>query len=202
MPLYSSSDFASLLGVSKASVSNAVKQGRIIIRKSGEIDSEHKANKAYAHGVRPEVKKHGGDKTKVKKRGPRKRKESNDDVESDVLGKLKAARQVQEKQVLRLGAAAELTQFKVDRLRGEYLPTLLVKDLFATHFQSMTKGTQHMLEGMLTELAAQKKLNRNEQVEWRKRIIEELNIMVERGIIETENKMMTIIESVMSQKSA
>lgn len=203
MPLYSSSDFASKLGVSKAAVSQAIKGGRIVISKDGTIDSEHKTNKAFAAKQKPGVKKHGGDRTKVKRKlGPRKRKEQPDEIQSDIARKLKAEGDVKEKQVLRLQAAADLTQFKVDRMRGEYLPTAMVKGLFSITFQSMPKMFQHSLEAMLTDLSAKYKINRNDQAEQRKKIIEEVNLSIERSIIEIESKLATMVESVMSQKSA
>ena len=209
MALYSSTEFASFLGVSNAAVTKAKRKGKIVIGPDGRIDSEHKVNKAFVKkmksGSKPIPNNKGGVK-KGQRRGPYKKKdpimEQLSDSENDVLGKIKAERQVKEKQVMRIDAAAQLTKFKVDRMRGEYVPTAMVKGLFAVHFQSMTKAFQHALEAMLTDLSARYKINRNDQAEQRKKIIEELNISAERGMIETESKLSSLIESVMSQKYA
>ena len=209
MALLTHTEFAKHCGVSSASISMAKRNKKVVYKKAGKMDTEAAQNKIYFNGCQSRAmkKKLSGVTPPVvsekKTRDSSGRHQETPEEVNDVLyGKLKAERQVKEKQVRRLDAASEIMEFKALRLKGEYLPTQMVKRLFSTHFQSTTKSFQHTLEALLTDISVKYKINRNDQAEFRKKIIEEINIGAERGMIDTENQLAQIVENVMSQKYA
>ena len=207
MAIITHSEFATLCGVSNASLSGYKKRKKIVYTKAGKIDTDHVLNKKFLGEAKKRLfKKQIAGTAPLPEKKTRdsssRHEETPEDQIQEIYGKMKAERQVKEKQMRQLDAASEIMEFKAQRLKGEYLPTQMVKRLFITHFQSTTKSFQHTLEALLTDLASRYKINRNDLAEYRKKIIEEINIGAERGMIETDNQLSTIVESVMSQKYA
>lgn len=125
----------------------------------------------------------------------------NEAFRGKINDKMDVETNLKRKQTEKIEAEANLARIREERLSGQLIPTVLVKPIFQKHFQSITTEFQNTLNAMITDVAAKTKINRNVQAEFRRKIISELNISIDRSIFSTEREIDNIIADYLNSKN-
>lgn len=207
MALFKQLEFADFCGVNKGAVSVYKKRGKVVMNAEGLFDTGDPVNQKFIEVCKKNAEKRGaaektekmpggtapkftGKTIKSTPKKPQNEAFSRENTKREKLAetlneKFDAEMELKKKQSTKADAEARLLRMKEQKLMGELLPTILIKPLFQTHFQSLTVEFQHAINALITDVAVKTKLNRNVQAELRKKALNELNTSIDRAIYNT-----------------
>lgn len=222
MPYHRKTDFAALCGVTPAAISMSVKRRRLILTDAGLVDDQEPINQQFMVRSQENAKKKAlngegvaeavdvaTDPQPARERvsavatrraplKPRKRKDSK--MDAVIRERMGYESTLKREKAALTSVEASMLKMKEERLRGQLIPSALIRPLFATHFQSLIITFKQAVDAMLADMSQKVKLNANQQAELRKRMVEEINLAVDRGISQTENSVDNIMQEYISSR--
>lgn len=199
------SDFAKMIGVVAAYVDTYVKRGRIIVtaENSKMVDITNPTNADFARWVREnkktkvaipvEKKSIEVPKVHVEKYTTEEPKtEAEKTVNKIMIRKNEADL---EKKLVDI----EEKKLKNSKLRGETIPTKMVKDLIAQLSKSMISAYKDSAQQLLVEFSHRKKLSASEESEMNGELIKIINSSHDKAISESKKQLEVIVSTVSDQ---
>lgn len=187
MALYKRKEFAEKCGVKKAYLTTYIGRGKVIL--TGKMIDDSIPENAYFMKVRTDKIAVEGEKGEPK--GPKKPSKILTEAEVQDTEGSKAEESMKDEEEKRnmynLGLEKkkldiekvkediEIAKLKREKLSGELIPTDLVKIIFATHSKSITTGFHQGVENILSQIAKQAGLDREQIAKIRGNLIDIIN---------------------------
>jgi len=197
--------FAKMIGVVASYVDTYVKRGRIVVLANDHtlVDITDPTNAAFAKWVRENKKTKSEvpiEKTKSEIPKINIERKISEPVTSE-------AEKTVNKIMIRKNEAdlekklvdIEEKKLKNSKLRGETIPTKMVKDLISQLSKSMISSYKDAAQLLLVEFSHRKKLSASEESEMNGELIKIINISHDRAISETKKQLEVIISTVSDQ---
>lgn len=190
MAFHSKKEFAKLCGVRTGDLSNYIKRGKVVL--SGEyIDDTNEVNAAFIEkrtgrppktttSISPPPKITAPEKRESKKQPPKPSNEEelvipDSDIEIDALSislppalldKIDKITAIQKK-----AKEIAILELREQKIRGEVVPTEVVKSLFIQFSKGMMTAFQQAADAVITEVSHKKKLSSKDEASLRGKLI-------------------------------
>jgi hypothetical protein len=182
MALYTLKEFGEKCGLKPNALSNEKKRGKIVVDDQKRVDTTNPVNAVY---LQKRLAKLGSDEV----------------VHTPVAGSQGIAPEIpqerapvselftleKEKKAVDLERARqdlELAELKKHKMRGDLIPTGIVKTAIAQLFGGFSASFRQASENLITEFTQIAHLNRNQQAELRKKLVKIVNNAIDQGIEE------------------
>lgn len=201
MALYKLKEFAEVCGLKQNALSNAKARGKIIVNENRMVDTGNPANAVFLELYR--AKSGAADDPSAALPVP---KSATADVDTGqkAADAAPSGRQGgelfkldREKKAIDIEKAKqdlELSRIKEQKIRGELIPTALVRDAFTQLFGAFTVSFRQGSDNLITEWTQIAHLNRNQQADLRKRLVKIVNSSIDAGIDDAKNRLDAIVE--------
>lgn len=87
----------------------------------------------------------------------------------------------------------ELSELKKQKIRGEVIPTAIVRTAFAQLFGAFSSSFKQEIENLIVEWTQIMHLNRNQQADLRKRLVKILNQGIDKGVEEAKTNIDNVV---------
>ncbi len=187
-------EFADKYDVNVRSLSVYVKRHKLIERADGGgIDTDDPINALFIskHKARPkregepvaiadtpasEVKKQPGKKGENKSKKDEEQSRNRFDIET----------KKKQMEISRIESAIAIEELKMRKLKGQMIPTDMVRQLFQRHFKSVTNSFKNGVDKLIVEFSKRSKMSLNDIAELRASMIQVINESVNEGIAESK----------------
>lgn len=189
MALYKRKEFYQKCGVSKAYLTTYISRGKVILN-DNMIDDSIPEN-AYFMRVRLDKMAIEGSKVESKITSNSGNDEDANEDENENLHKLNLEKKKLD--IERAKEDIEIARLKKEKLSGELIPTDLVKIVFATHSKSITIGFHQAVENLISQIAKQAGLDRDQIAKIRGILIEIINKAVKNALATSKKDLRNIV---------
>ena len=189
MALYKRKEFYQKCGVSKAYLTTYIGRGKVILN-DNMIDDSIPEN-AYFMRVRLDKMAIKGNKVESKITSNSGNDEDTNEDENENLHKLNV--QKKKLDIERAKEDIEIAKLKKEKLSGELIPTDLVKIVFATHSKNITIGFHQAVENLISQIAKQAGLDRDQIAKIRGSLIEIINKGVKNALATSKKDLRNIV---------
>lgn len=200
MALYKLKEFAEVCGLKQNALSNAKARGKIIVNEYRMVDTGNPANAVFLELHRAKSGAAADDpgaalpvpKSADIETGQKAADAAPVGRQGGELYKLD-----REKKTIDIEKAKqdlELSRIKEQKIRGELIPTSLVRDAFTQLFGAFTVSFRQGSDNLITEWTQIAHLNRNQQADLRKRLVKIVNSSIDAGIDDAKNRLDAIVE--------
>ena len=179
MKLIKQIDFAKKCGISRQKLNVYISRGKVIKTDSGKIDESNEQN-IYFYQRRLELN--------MEKENP-----SEENISLD--------RKIKKVELAKKTVDTRIALIKEEKMRGEVIPTEMVKILFAQHSKNIIVEFENSLDKILTILSKEIGMNNKTISKYRGIIKKEINIAVDSTINKTKEDIINIIDE-FSEKRA
>jgi hypothetical protein len=215
MPKYSKKDFAKLCGIKTNNLCTYINRGKVIcVNDVIDIDDEtnlyfyekRKAGAIEKHTELPDPEEIKLNERVAEKTGKETQAKFDYPVEDppESKGTLSQSSHLDNKQkeedLKKTRMQNELMQAKVEKIRGESIPTVLAKNMMLQHSKSITTAFKNGIESFLITIQKMKGLDLEEMATMRKELIEMINKGVTESIEESKLAIDMIVEDYSNQK--
>jgi hypothetical protein len=190
MALHTRKDWGLMCGLSAGNLSNYIKRGKVILTgeliddsKPENIDflqkfSGRKQEKSNESEQKPrEISE--DNKNSTKKEIIQRQKPTN---EAEVEGGYSLDRKLKAQELKKKEAETRLLNLKEEKIRGEHIPTELVRSIVILQSQSFVTAFKNGLEDFITIVAKAKGMNVNEVAEARGELIRVINLTANKAV--------------------
>lgn len=211
MPIFSRREFAEQCGVTPTYITQYIKRGKIKLDSNGNIDSSLPMNKDFmlARASKPSKaktpKKELPDKKKPKAPPSPKEKvkppNSNQPAagldwtpdEIEAMGKYQLEVQMKNLDLEKKEQEVEINKLKIQKLRGEVVPTDLVREVLKRHTKSLTTAFHQGADNFIMTITKISGMSREEMAGIRGELIEIVNKAVADAIDESKQEVDNIV---------
>lgn len=207
MALYTRIQFAELCGVSRGYINMAITRKNVMLTEDGKhIDDSESVNNFFLEKRQANKKETKGKKTKssedkksnLKSAEPEKEKPKHNSEEA--TAKFNLSLKVTEADVKKKEIDIRIAELREQKLRGEVIPTDVVKLTIAGLFKNVTSTFKNVIENMLIEVDQMAKLSPEQKAKLRTRMIVELNNAIDDTIVESKRSIKNIITEYSEKK--
>lgn len=209
MPKYTNKEFAKLCGIKTNNLRTYIDRGKVICV-NGVIDTDDETNLYFYEKRRQnsdektaflpdpeEIKLNERVAEKTSKEVQTKFDYPVENPPSQSIGS-SLDNQHKEEDLKRIRMQNELMQAKVEKIKGESIPTVLATNMMLQHTKSLTTAFKNGIENFLITIQKMKGLSLEEMAEMRKQLIELLN----KGVIESVEESKLAIDSIVDEYSS
>jgi hypothetical protein len=198
MAYYTRKDFGSLFAINPGDLSNYIKRGKIVlsgdlIDDSIQINKEFIANRLLKLNRGKVETDDGVPNIQTPELGGSSPLITSPD---DLLAKEKY-HELQKKKIIaeiaQKESATRLNQFKIDKQKGELMPTDMVKIIFTQHTKSIVEEFKNAVDGILTKFSKRRDLDNAEVAEIRGELIKVINSATENAVKTSKKNIQNII---------
>lgn len=215
MPLFSKKDFAELCFTNTSDLSNYIRRGHVVYDEEKEtIDSSDAKNAAFIvkrkqlqiQKTAKSVVIPGADADELNSRTAKKKTEVTPkfDFPPEMLHSVKVSAETDTKikaaTLEKTENEIRLQQMKIEKQKGELIPTQLVKDLIAQHSKSITVSFRNGAENFLMDITKKAGLTIEQVAELRGKLVEIINIAVNDSIDTSISGLENIVEEYTQQR--
>lgn len=207
MILVTKKKFAEMCGMQTKNLSVYIIRSQVVANAEGMIDIEFELNKYF---YEKQIRKNGGKPfisndlpidvaASTEKKVPDSKKEVQSvfDFPSAETSSPSRNSQLDEKikqtSLEKERLNSELLKSKLEKIRGESIPTSLVKNLFLHHCKSITVSFKNGADALITQIAKMKGLDKAELAELRVQLIDIINKSVNDSIDESKRSVQNIV---------
>lgn len=220
MPLYSKKDFADLCFTTTSDLSNYIRRGKVVVSVVGEgdakqelIDSSNELNAAFyvkrqSHQVKKTAisglpggdknisdhQESGKEKVKEQKKEPPPKFEFSPELGTTMTEQIRTEADQKLRNVEKTTLDIELQKLKIDKMRGEVIPTQLVTDLIRSFSKQIVIDFRNGAENLLIEITKKTGLTDNDVASLRGSFIEIINAAVNEAIEATDKGLDHIVD--------
>ena len=201
MAVYNLKEFAALCKMTTGNLSNIIKRGKVIV-KNNTIDDSIADNRDFL-----QKRKDYPDKElkvekvltveKVIKTPNSSSKDSEGEINNYQLDRKLKAQDLKKRE-----AETRLLNLKEEKIRGEHIPTELVRSLIIHLSQSFVTGFKNGLEDFITVVAKAKGMNVNEIAEARGELTRVINNTVNKSVESAKKSVDSIVSEYAEKRSA
>ncbi|MCE3278006.1 MAG: hypothetical protein K0S44_197 [Bacteroidetes bacterium] len=207
MALHTKKQFAELCGLATNALAVYIKRQKITLTKDDKIDDSEEKNADFLKKRRektgvviplkvevPEKKDASPtqDSSKKNKRTPA----SNGNLSGYELDK-----ELKQAELNKKIADTEHRQLQIEKLRGELIPTEIVKPLFIQHSESIKVAYNEASENLIVIISQKKQLSSVEVADLRKQLVSIVNKSVDAAIAATKKGIKNIVEEYSASKA-
>jgi hypothetical protein len=192
----------------RGKVSMALKRGNLILNGDGFIDDTEPKNSIWISNymLRVATKQpvlvddaESLEETPSARTSTRKPRNQNPLPKSS--GDLyKLEQELKQQELEKKTVETRLLELKEQKMRGELIPTDLVKIIFAQHSKSMVTEFKNDIEGMLTIFSKKTGMNSNQVAEMRGQILEAINNAVAKSVDHSKKNLDAIVNEFVEVK--
>lgn len=202
MALYKLKEFAEVCGLKQNALSNAKARGKIIVNEDRMVDTGNPANAVFLELHRAKsgaASDDPGAALPVPKSAAADLETGQKAADAAPGGRqggelFKLDREKKAIDIEKAKQDLELSRIKEQKIRGELIPTSLVRDAFTQLFGAFTVSFRQGSDNLITEWTQIAHLNRNQQADLRKRLVKIVNSSIDAGIDDAKNRLDAIVE--------
>ncbi len=202
--IYKRSHFAKLCGLTTGNLSNYINRGLVLVKEDQTIDTDEFLNEDFLKSRQEKLKekyKESGEtppeilekpKKSTKKKAKKKKSETweieniqspepKQDNSTEAYESLD--RRLKKQELLKKEAETRLLNMKEEKLKGEHIPTELVRSIILQQSQSFITAFKNSIEDFITLSAKKSNMNVNEIAEARGKITKMINESANKAIV-------------------
>ena len=199
MALLSKKEVAKKCGWQTNKLSTYISRGKVVV-KNDRIDTEDDVNRAFLekysiHDLDALPQLESYTKQKTNSRSNNTQEEDPGSIEEDDLPPLSISnRRYMHLKAVKTERENALLKLKEEKIRGEVIPSDLVKPLFLMHNNSMVHAFKNLIDEEQRRLVKRYGINVNEAADMRSRIIEGINEAMKKATKSTTSNISNIIK--------
>jgi hypothetical protein len=204
MGLHTKKQFAEICGMKTKTLSIYIGRDKVVVGKKNLIDDSLPANKEFMlkyadqnqAKIDPAVKKSVAviTKGKVSKAKVPDQVAGDEPVEDDESGLYTLEKRKKALDIEKITSEISLLQLKEAKIRGEVVPTDLVKIVFTQHSKSISTAFFNAADNLFVHISKKANLNRNDQAELRSGLVALINKAVEESVGMSKKMLKNILE--------
>lgn len=197
MALYKQADFAKKCGVTNAYVSVNKKRGKVIFTSDGYIDDSEEENIYFMQKCIDKLSKESNElesKPAQSDADNKKSTKKSEEKKDGGVSKSDLDRIKKELDIEKVKVDTRLQELKEQKIRGEVIPFVLVKQVLVTHTQSIVTSQKDSIEYLLINFSKEAKLTGAQLAKLRGTMVEHLNDAVEKSVNVSKRNIKVLME--------
>lgn len=190
MALYTKKDFAKLCFRKPNDLSNNIKRAKVVVEDSGMIDSDHAVNAAFIKisqekaklNDAPDVVIHKVESTKTGSTKPKPVQQQEENDSEGMPDYITLTKQEKYRKVKKLDSEITLNDLKIEKQRGELIPTDLITNVTVMLAESIRIAHTDSVENEITVIAQNLGLSGVELADLRTRLTKVINTATDTAI--------------------
>ncbi len=203
MALHSKKDFATACGLTTGNLTNYIKRGKVLM--SGDwVDDTVPDNKDFLDKRRAAMIQEISKELKVDLPVPnvkpvQKVQPPAPDIDfkavaPESMGGLSLSQMKTSLEIEKLKVDTRLQELKEEKIKGEVIPIVLVKQIFSAHSQSIITSQKDFIEELLINISKEAKLSGTQLAKLRGKMVKGLNEGVDKAIAITERSVKVLVD--------
>jgi hypothetical protein len=190
MALYTRKDWGLMCGLSAGNLSNYIKRGKVLL--TGELIDDSKPEnedflKKFTEKKEEKYKDLGINTGEISNEAPKSTKKepvqrSKTTNEGEGEGGFSLDRRLKAQELKKKEAETRLLNLKEEKIRGEHIPTELVRSIIIQQSQSFITAFKNGVEDFITIVAKAKGMNVNEVAEARGELTKVINLTANKAV--------------------